>query len=264
MTNGKRLWAVFFGCFCVVGLCLAQSDLSDAPSLLPEENTEPVIEPQPVESPLLQPLTDDQPVSDNSLQTPSEHAGKTKEQLLSEVRDVYSPEKPSWWPLAPGWWLLGGVFIVLVGLLIRWLYRYLNARRRHDWKKTANAEHQRLCELAVNNAVPSTAIIAEASVLMRRVCLAQFPRDQVASLTDDQWLDVLDNLSNSKEYSQGVGSMLTRHPYMRPHDIASAEVDKLLMLIKQTISHAPSTLGQGVLLEKNSSAYSMKSESGIV
>lgn len=265
MTNRGRLLGGFFGCFCTLALCLAQSDLSVAPSLLPEESNPSVMKQVPVTSPALPDFTADQAATDNSPPQPdSVHSGKTQEQLLAELRDVYAPAKPSWWPLAPGWWVLGAAIIILFGLLVSWLYRFLVVRRKNNWKKSACAEHQRLCELAANKSVPSTAIIADASVLMRRVSLAQFPREQIASLTDGQWLDALDGLGNNKAYSQGVGKLLTRHPYMRPHDIAESEVDELLKLIKKTINNAPSTLLQEPRRSTGAHTLSMKPEPGVV
>ena len=79
-------------------------------------------------------------------------------------------------------------------------------------------------------------------MLIRRVSLTQLPREQTASLTDDQWLAVLDEIGQTNEYSQGAGRLLTRHPYMRPQDIDRSELDALLKLLKTTIDCAPNTL----------------------
>lgn len=263
MLNSKQsVLPGVFGCFFAASLCFAQPEQSLAPSLLPEENNPAVIVQEPVAAPALQGLPVDQPAPATS--PDSVHAGKTQEQLLAELRDVYSPQKPSWWPLAPGWWLLGAVVFIAIMLMLHWLRKTLAIRRQQDWKKGARAEHQRLCKLADGKSVPSTEIIADASILMRRISLAQFPREKVASLTDQQWLSALDDLGNTNAYSQGAGKLLTRHPYMRPHDIEPAAVDELLNLVQSTIKNAPATLFQYSESTNRTGTFSMQQESGVV
>lgn len=174
--------------------------------------------------------------------TPSIHVGKSKEQLLAELRDIYSPAAPTWWPPAPGWWIAFGLLLVLLAASIRFIRQRLKFRRENNWKKSATHLYKQLCERASEGKVPSTSIIADASVLMRRVVLTQEPREHTASLTDDQWLAVLDKIGQTNEYSQGAGRLLTRHPYMRPQDIDRNELDALLNLIKTTIDRAKNTL----------------------
>lgn len=172
----------------------------------------------------------------------SVHAGKSKEQLLAELKDVYSPAAPAWWPPAPGWWIALLLFVAMLVVCIQWIRRKRRFRRENNWKKTAIQQHLQLCDLARAGNVPATSVIAEASVLIRRVSLTQLPREQTASLTDDQWLAVLDEIGQTNEYSQGAGRLLTRHPYMRPQDIDRSELDALLKLLKTTIDCAPNTL----------------------
>jgi len=99
----------------------------------------------------------------------SEHAGKSKEQLLAELRDVYSPAAPVWWPPAPGWWIVLLLLLAALVICIQKLRTRLRFRRENDWKKTANLRYRQLCDYARDANVSTTTIIAEASVLMRRV-----------------------------------------------------------------------------------------------
>jgi len=73
---------------------------------------------------------------------------------------------------------------------------------------------------------------------MRRVSLAVQPRRSVASLTDDQWLQSLDGIDGTRNYSSGAGRLLYRHQYQReliPDDDA---MSALFELTKNTIKKA--------------------------
>lgn len=156
--------------------------------------------------------------------------------LLAQLRDAQAPMAPGWWPPAPGWWLLALALLCGGGLLFWWLRK----RRQPHWKKSALREHQRLMARSTDFSPPDIKVIAQASVLMRRVALAVLPRNQVASLTDLQWLEVLDRLGNTRQFSDGVGRLLTRHPYMPPGSVSSEETTSLLGLMADTINNADS------------------------
>jgi len=80
-------------------------------------------------------------------------------------------------------------------------------------------------------------VVSELSVLMRRVALANRPRQQVASLVDEKWLSVLQQLSGSSQYHKGVGQLLSRGPYSRA-TIDSDQLKSLLALTGTTIRQA--------------------------
>ncbi len=168
--------------------------------------------------------------------------GKSEQELLAELREVSAPVAPGWWPPAPGWWGLAVILLSLLIYVVRWLRRRWKAQRESDWKKSALSEHQRLSDLAMTKSATPVQIISQASILMRRVSLTQLPRAQVASVTDDQWLAALDRLGKTREYSEGVGQLLTRHPYMRNHDVDYGVVNDLLKLMRHTINSSSAAL----------------------
>lgn len=245
--------------FCVLSTGIAQDEVvkgTESVTPLPTQHLGPVKQPGPVN-----PATSSVP--DNQIPQSAvtgQSAGKSEEELLAELRDVYLPAEPGWWPPAPGWWIATLVLLVAIGSFALWLRRRLNHRRLHNWKKSALEEHSRLKNLADTQAAPSIQIIAQASILMRRVSLSQLPRQQIASITDHQWLATLDLLGNTSEYSEGAGQLLTRHPYMRAHDVSTASVNDLLTLIKKTIIALPSTLHS---TDKKSSRLPTNDQAGL-
>jgi hypothetical protein len=123
---------------------------------------------------------------------------------LADLRDWHFPEPVSWWPPAPGWWLLTAVFL----LLAVWLARRLV--RRHRQGAPARRALLELSALRAGLAASgdTRAYAAGLSGLLRRLALARFPRDQVAGLIGQAWLDFLDATGGGKGFRQGPGQAL--------------------------------------------------------
>lgn len=127
---------------------------------------------------------------------------------LANLRDIHLPEPVSWWPPAPGWWLLALLsLIVVAGLFGLWRYR-----RRQTPRRAALAELARLRVDFQRNG-DGTAVAAGISALLRRLALAYFPRNQVAGLVGDAWLQFLDRTGGNQQFSAGPGRTLIRAPY---------------------------------------------------
>jgi hypothetical protein len=144
-----------------------------------------------------------------------------------QIRDVHLPVSPEIWPPAPGWWLLA----VTVLVLLLWItIRLLRLWRRRRLQKEILASLDKLQREYSDEQIPH--FLAEVSILLRRVALMKFPRQQVAALTGKGWLSFLDQHGGDGEYSNGVGSVLAAGPYAR-----HCEVDKnaLLLLTRKWI-----------------------------
>lgn len=95
---------------------------------------------------------------------------------LSNLRDIVVPETPPFWPPAPGLWVALGV-VTLVVFLIVWQWRTL--RRRNAYRKAGLL------------LLKESRTAHDVSIVMKRVALAAFPREQVASLYGDDWATFL-------------------------------------------------------------------------
>ena len=91
---------------------------------------------------------------------------------LSNLRGIVIPDAPPIWPLASGAWVVLGM-IGFVLLFVAW--RIHTVRRRNAYRK---AGLSLLCGAATAHDI---------SVILKRVALAVFPREQVASLYGDDW-----------------------------------------------------------------------------
>ena len=109
-----------------------------------------------------------------------------KEALLSQLKSVHVPEV-SMVP-AIGWWVLCACLIALVALVF-WL------RKKHAerlWLRQARHELKRIREQSETQAVSST--LADTSRLARQLLLLCKPREEVASLHGNAWLEALDEI----------------------------------------------------------------------
>lgn len=106
------------------------------------------------------------------------------------LRDIHLPEAVSWWPPGLGWWLLPPLLGAVLWIAWR-LGRNWRARRRAG--KLRRAALRELDTVAADYRASGDARLAVAaiSVLLKRFALSVAPREQVAALTGQQWLQWL-------------------------------------------------------------------------
>jgi hypothetical protein len=132
---------------------------------------------------------------------------------LQDLHDIHLPAPVSWWPPAPGWWLLAALLaLIVIGLLV---WRQL--RRRNNWRRYALGELATLRQ----HSSPASAV-RELSVLLRRVAISRFPREEVAALSGDAWLGFLDRPLGKDAAFQTHGQLLVTAPYARDSVIDEA------------------------------------------
>ena len=136
---------------------------------------------------------------------------------LAQLRDIQLPDAIGWWPLAPGWWMLLGLLVSL-GLLSWLSYRWY---RRGAIKRAALAELEQIAEQ-----FQGQALLQQLSQLLRRVALASQPRQQVAGLRGQAWLQFLDRFVEPQEFSQGIGSIFATGPYQA----SKLEIDEAALI----------------------------------
>ncbi|MGR5063544.1 DUF4381 domain-containing protein [Photobacterium sp. DNB22_13_2] len=98
------------------------------------------------------------------------------------------PTEPSWWPLPTSAWLTLGciAMVVLIGLGVK-LYRYAQGR----------IKRKALRHLLLLEQQPDLPAL---DILLRRVALTYFPRNEVAGLTGEAWLGWLDKQLDTPQF----------------------------------------------------------------
>ncbi len=138
------------------------------------------------------------------------------------LKDIHEPAAIGWWPPAIGWWLLAIVVPLLIFFLF-WLYKRVTRRTAI---KTAT---KILSELKQDTTRNNLEMVAELSMLLRRVAISLAPRTKSAGLTGSQWLAFLDSSVKDSPFSNGIGQLLTEAPY-RKMPVTEQERSQLISL----------------------------------
>lgn len=125
-------------------------------------------------------------------------------QALAQLHDIHLPQAIGMWPLAPGWYVLLGLFclVFLSVSIIAWRYYAHGLAKRQALRTLARYEieyHQD------QNSQRSSAAISE---LLKRVALAYYPREQVASLQGEAWLNFLNQMSKDVDFNRVRDALL--------------------------------------------------------
>lgn len=128
---------------------------------------------------------------------------------LQNLHDIIGASPIPWWPPAPGWYAVGG------GLLIGLVWAGWRLRRR--WKKNAYrreavSQLQDLTTRLKQDEQRKPALRA-LGALVKRTALAVWPRSQIAGLSGDVWLAVLDRSGRTTEFGAGPGQLLAHIAY---------------------------------------------------
>jgi hypothetical protein len=149
------------------------------------------------------------------------------------LRDLHLPEAVGWWPLAPGWWVLIALAVVALGFLLRaWLrVRARGAARRYALRELSAIERR---YEESRNPVEFGANLSE---LLRRTMLAYAPRQNVAGLTGDAWLEWLDQGLAQPVFRDGPGRQIVELPYRDPtEELNVADVDRLVAAVRHRVA----------------------------
>ena len=142
---------------------------------------------------------------------------------LANLRDIHLPANIDAWPPAFGWWLLGAMTIIATGLLIYSVWRYWRSRR---YRREAMLELRALYSLYQREQDPQD-YLRTYTELLKRVALTHYPRDQVAALTGEAWVNFLDSTAQSHEFSLGAGQVLIQGQYQNQTEVDVEALQRL-------------------------------------
>lgn len=123
---------------------------------------------------------------------------------LDKLHDFAQPPPPSWMPHTIGWYVLFAVLAVAIVLqLIKWSREW----KRNRYRRAALRE------------LPHTPV-ENLSALLKRTALAAWPRETVASLTGESWLQFLNRTAKEPLFETKPGSEIEEFAVLErsPHN----------------------------------------------
>lgn len=153
--------------------------------------------------------------------------------VAQQLRPLHLPEPTGWWPLAPGWWFVLLLVAFAIGFVIQraYLRRQRNAPRRYAMRELLRYEAE---YLEHRNPVM---LARQLSLLLRRVMLAYAPREEVAGLTGEAWLEWLDRGMPLPYFHTEGGKSLQQLPYRDPAgDFSDIDITAMLSAVRLRVS----------------------------
>ncbi len=129
---------------------------------------------------------------------------------IKGIAEVIPPEPVAWIPHTAGWKVLGA-FAVL--LLLRLLLSRYRTWRGNRYRRVALGELRQAEQLE-----PDVALGRLAAIL-KSTALAAFPRDEVASLSGEQWLQWLASTTDTVVFGDNSRELIVESQYRRPAGI---------------------------------------------
>ena len=162
----------------------------------------------------------------------------TADELLLELLDIAPPPEPPWYLLAPAEWLLlalGFALLAAIGLRRR--------HRRHRWRVIAAGEALDAIRRRHAAGTDPPALAQELAAWLKRVALEAHPRAEVAALSGDRWLALLDRDAGDTAFSRGAGRIFGSSQYRPGADFDADEVFALCARWLEAV--APRLQGRG-------------------
>ncbi len=152
---------------------------------------------------------------------------------LQDLRDIRLPDPVSWWPPAPGWWLLALLLMTLI------VWSLLRARRRRERRRAATAALGALQKINTD-AAPDW--LRQCQLILRRTALAYFPRQRVARLEGEAWLDFL----RDTDADDRLIEALAGNPWRPPQRLQDSDREHLLRACRRWVKGLPELADNGV------------------
>ncbi len=107
-------------------------------------------------------------------------------QSLSNLQDIVLPAAPSFWPPASGCWILVALILMLL-ITVTWFIA--QSRQRNAYRRAGLTLLQ------------SANTVYDINVVLKRVALAVFPREQVAALHGEHWIQFMQSTCEGEQFA---------------------------------------------------------------
>ena len=129
--------------------------------------------------------------------------------LIHGIDEVIVPDAISWWPSTSGWIVVGAV----AGML---LLAKVSQIARRWWRNRYRREALRQLGELQGRTEPME-VVSKLPFYIKATALHAYPREEVASLSGNDWLAYLDAHYQGPSFQQEIGQELLRCAYQPKH-----------------------------------------------
>ena len=148
---------------------------------------------------------------------------------LSGLRDIHLPDIPSVWPLPMRFWIVLFAVVSCV-FLCRFLWLYVH---RITAKKYANREVESLTSRFSGN---NYKIAVEICLLLRRIAVMKFGRENVADLSGKKWRQFLEKTTKKNVFSGEAGDVVENIMFIPAQQFHCRDISILVSAAKEWIA----------------------------
>ncbi len=143
--------------------------------------------------------------------TPSISIDSRVAEALQRLRDIHEPDAPGWWPIPVGWWAVMGLVLAMLGVFI-WV---VIAERRKQAPYTAiRSAALRLNRIRNEGQIDGREYATRLNLLFKELVVRIEGQQEAAQLHGSNWLELLAERFNEREFVEGVGRCLGSTRYL--------------------------------------------------
>lgn len=149
---------------------------------------------------------------------------------LSELQDIIVPDSIGFFPPAPAW---GAAAFLLAFFLIRQGYRLFWAYQANRYRREAQKRLDRLEKIILTDSDPGQRRRAAMTLpeLLKQTAISAYSRETVAALSQDRWLEFLNEHGRTTDFSGDPGRLLLVCAYETPDRISAVSQSDFMALI---------------------------------
>ena len=148
---------------------------------------------------------------------------------LSGLKDIHLPEIPSVWPLPAIFWIVLFLAISIV-LFTRWIWRYSH---RITAVRYAKRQVESLTRQFGENGYK---VSYEICLLLRRIALMKFKRENVSSLSGKEWRSFLEKTTKKPVFAGEAGDIVENVMFIPADRFRYRNVTPLVEAAKEWIA----------------------------
>ncbi|MEX6686963.1 DUF4381 domain-containing protein [Danxiaibacter flavus] len=132
---------------------------------------------------------------------------------------------------APGWYVVGILFVLLLITSALLWYRHY---KRNNYRAAALLQLAKKVELFIPQQ-RYDALVYESDLLVKRIAMKKYGRNNVAGLTASQWIDYINQTWKEKSFTAEEGQLLNQKVYAFNNNISKEEAETFVEKSKRWI-----------------------------